>query len=283
VITACLEHLFASTFNPLDVVVFDNSSGDDTLARLQPFSNRIRVVANPDNVGFGQGHNRALAGDAADYFLILNPDIELPPGSLDLLVRFLNEHAECGAVAPLLAESFSINPAGYSRKYPGQRYAPRAFRNLPGEVAILQGACVLIRGALFREIGGFDPRYFLYAEDLDLSLEIRKRGWTLACMPDVIVRHLGGHSEQGRPTDAVASRKYAGLLLFYRKHYPARTVAFLLARDLFKFSWRLLLLSLRPRGDIDGRAAEYRGRLQAWRRHAFELSSGNRSTPAPLP
>jgi hypothetical protein len=283
VIAGCLEHLFASTSLPLDVVVIDNASDDDTLARLQPFAGRVRLVAHPTNLGFGQGHNRALADATGDFFLILNPDIELPPGGVDRLVRHLDEHPECGAVAPQLSESFSVGPAGCSLRYPGQRYAPGFLRHLPGEIAILQGACVLIRAALYREIGGFDPRYFLYAEDLDLSLEIRRRGWTLACIPDLTVQHLGGHSEQGRPSDAVASRKYAGLLLFYRKHYPAPTVAFLLMRDLLKFSWRLLLLNLRPGGDSDGRAAEYRGRLRAWWRHAFHPSSARWIATLPKP
>ena len=277
VIASCLEHLFASTERPLHVVVFDNASDDDTLARLQPFASRVRLVAHPVNLGFGQGHNRALTGAGGDYFLILNPDLELPPGGLDRLVRHLEEHAECGAVAPRLDEASANPEAGFSRRYPGQRYAPRSFRRLPGEVAILQGACVLIRAALYREIGGFDPRFFLYAEDLDLSLEIRRRGWTLACVADLAVRHLGGQSEHGRPAELVAERKYAGLLLFYRKHYPARTVAFLLARDLLKFSWRRFVLSLRPGADPAGRAEEYRGRLRAWRRHAF------RNAPAARP
>ena len=272
VIAACLEHLFASTQLALEVVVFDNASDDDTLARLRAFASRVRIVAHPSNLGFGQGHNRALTGAAGDYFLILNPDIELPPGGLDRLIRHLEDHAECGAVAPRLDEASSNDLAGFSRRYPGQRYAPGSFQHLPGAVAVLQGACVLIRAALYREIGGFDPRYFLYAEDLDLSLEVRKRGWTLAYVADLVVRHFGGHSEQGRPTDTVACRKYAGLLLFYRKHYPSRTVAFLLARDLLKFSSRLLVLSLRPGGDTDGRAADYRGRLRAWGRHAFRTS-----------
>ena len=272
VIAACLEHLFASTQLALDVVVFDNASNDDTLARLQPFASRVHIVAHPLNLGFGQGHNHALTDAAGDYFLILNPDIELPPGALDRLVHHLDAHPECGAVAPRLDEASSNDLAGFSRRYPGQRYASKSFRHLPGDVAILQGACVLIRAALYREIGGFDPRYFLYAEDLDLSLEVRKHGGTLAYVSDLVVRHLGGHSEQGLPNDAVACRKYAGLLLFYRKHYPTRTVAFLLARDLLKFSWRLLILSLRPAGDADGRAAEYRGRLRAWWRHAFRTA-----------
>ena len=277
VIAACLESLFASTRRSLDVVVFDNASDDDTVARLKPFAGRVRIVAHPVNLGFGQGNNRALSDAAGDYFLLLNPDIDLPPGGLDQLASHLDEHPECGAVAPRLDEASSNALAGFSRHYPGQRYAPSSFRRLPGDVAFLQGACLLIRAALFREIGGFDPRYFLYAEDLDLSLEVRKRGWTLAYASDVVVRHLGGHSEQGCPAASVADRKYAGLILFYRKQYPARTVVFLLVRDLLKFSWRLLVLSLRPGGVPDGKTAEYRGRLQAWWRHAFRTAPAAKS------
>ena len=80
VIAACLESLFASTRRSLDVVVFDNASDDDTVARLKPFAGRVRIVAHPVNLGFGQGNNRALSDAAGDYFLLLNPDIELPPG-----------------------------------------------------------------------------------------------------------------------------------------------------------------------------------------------------------
>jgi GT2 family glycosyltransferase len=283
VIAACLQNLFASTRRPLDVVVFDNASDDDTRARLQPFAGRVRLIFHPVNLGFGQGHNHALTDAAGDCFLILNPDIEIPPGGLDQLANHLEDHPECGAVAPRLDEASSNAAAGFSRCYPGQRYAPNSFRRLPGEVAFLQGACLLIRAALFREIGGFDPRYFLYAEDLDLSIEVRKRGWTLAYAAGVVVRHLGGHSEQVRPAASVAARKYAGLTLFYRKHYPPRTVAFLLARDLLRFSWRLLVLSLRPGGDPDGKAAEYRGRLQAWWRHAFRTAPAATAPAAKSP
>jgi len=263
VIASCIEHLHAATARPLDVVVFDNASSDDTVQRLQPFTQKVRVTRSPENLGFGQGHNRALSDASGDYFLILNPDIELPPGGLDRLADFLEAHPECGAVAPVLEESFSAGPAGFSRRYPGQRYAPRRFGRLPGDCAILQGACVLIRAGLYREIGGFDLRYFLYAEDLDLSLEIRKRGFALAYLPDLQVRHLGGHSEKGRPSSSVAKRKYAALVIFYRKHYPFYTNFILLARDGLKFSSRYLALVLCGRARSE-KAADYKGRLQAW-------------------
>ena len=263
VIARCLEHLFASTRRPLEVVVFDNASDDDTLTRLQPFSNRVRLVAHPANLGFGQGHNRALAGAGGDYFLLLNPDIEIPPDGLDRLIRHLEEDASCGAVAPRLDEASSNDAAGFSRRYPGQRYAPECFRHLPGEVAFLQGACVLMRAALFRAIGGFDPRYFLYAEDLDLSLEIRKQRYELHCLESLAVRHLGGHSERSFQPRAVSAKKHLGLLLFYRKHYPRRARGFLIGRDILKSAFRLLalLFARSPRGIA--RREEYRGRLQA--------------------
>ena len=272
VITSCIEHLKASTSQPLEIVVFDNASNDDTLQQLAPFGQQIRVVRNPENLGFGQGHNQALAGARGDYFLILNPDIELPPGGLDRLLEYLEARPECGAVAPLLDEKSSSGPTGFSKKYPGERYAPRSFAALPGECAFLQGACLLIRAGLYRDIGGFDPRYFLYAEDLDLSLEIRKRGFTLAYLTDLQVCHLGGHSEKGRPSSSVAKRKYAGLVLFYRKHYPSYTNFILLTRDGMKFSTRYLGLVLFGQATSE-KAAEYKGRLQAWWSALFRLQA----------
>jgi GT2 family glycosyltransferase len=262
VISACLEHLVRSTTRPLEIVVADNLSRDDTLAQLEPWHDRVRVIVNTENLGFGRAHNAALKEAKGRYFLILNPDIELPPCALDLLVQYLDEHSECGAVAPLLDEGDGRIP-GRTLTYPGQRYAGSTFAALPGQIAALQGACLLVRATIYREIGGFDPRFFLYAEDLDLSLAIRKQRYELHCLESLAVRHLGGHSEKSFRPRIVSAKKHLGLLLFYRKHYPRRARAFLIGRDMLKSAFRLLtlLLARSPRGIA--RREEYRGRLQA--------------------
>jgi GT2 family glycosyltransferase len=263
VIGQCLKKLFEATSRPIQIVVFDNASDDDTLAQLRPFGNAVRVIPHRSNVGFGCAHNRVLAQVSSEYFLLLNPDVELPPGGLDRLVGHLEENPGCGAVAPLLANGPHGELSGFGRSYPGQGRLPRSWRSLPGEIATLQGACVLVRSALLRSLGGFDERFFLYAEDLDLSLQIRRAGYSLACLKTVGARHLGGHSESGRSSLSVAHRKYAALLKFYDKNYPRRAVFWLLARDLLRFTFRWVVHSVFPSRASSEKASEYRGRNQA--------------------
>jgi GT2 family glycosyltransferase len=262
VIGVCLEHLVTATSRSLEIAVADNLSHDDTLARLEPWRDRVRVIVNAENLGFGRAHNAGLKDAQGRYFLILNPDVELAPGTLDLLAGYLDEHSECGAVAPLLDEGSGRDP-GRTLAYPGQRYAGSLFAKLPGRIAVLQGACLLVRASVYRTIGGFDPRFFLYAEDLDLSLEIRKQGYELHCLESLRVRHIGGHSERALQPRTVSAKKHLGLLLFYRKHYPRRVRIFLIARDCAKSGFRLLplMLARSPRGIA--RREEHRGRLHA--------------------
>lgn len=263
VIGQCLQKLFKATSRAIEIVVFDNASDDDTLAQLTSFRKAVRVTPHRSNVGFGSGHNRVLAQVNSEYFLLLNPDVELPPGGLDSLVGHLEENPACGAVAPLLANGPHGELGGFGLSYPGQCCLPRSWRCLPGEIATLQGACVLVRSALLRSLGGFDERFFLYAEDLDLSLQIRRAGYSLACLTTVVARHLSGHSESGRSSLSVAHRKYAALLKFYDKNYPRRAIFWLLARDLLRFTFRWVVHSLSPRRTSFEKASEYRGRIQA--------------------
>jgi GT2 family glycosyltransferase len=263
VIGQCLKKLFAATSRPIEIIVFDNASDDDTLAHLTPFGNAVRVTPHRSNVGFGCAHNRVLAQVNSEYFLFLNPDVELPPGGLDRLVGHLEENPGCGAVAPLLANGLHGELGGFARSYPGQFCLPRSWRSLPGEIATLQGACVLVRSSLLRSLGGFDERFFLYAEDLDLSLQIRRAGYSLACLTTVVARHLSGHSESGCSSLSVAHRKHAALLKFYDKNYPRGAIFWLLARDLLRFTFRWVVHYLSPSRASSEKASEYRGRIQA--------------------
>jgi len=264
IIDNCLEHLTRSTRRTLEIVVFDNASADNTHQQLAHWSDQIRSIESSENVGFGTGHNRALKEASGRYFLILNPDIELPPGALDALADHLDQHPECGSVSPLLSED---NRAfqGFSFSYPGHRYTGKTFKKLPGQIASLKGACMLVRAEVFRAIGGFDSRYFLYAEDLDLSLEIRKHGYELHCIDDVRVRHIGGYSERSHQLSQVAAKKHLGLLLFYRKHYPWPSRIFLNGRDFAKSALRLLMLCVAHQPKALARREEHRGRLLALR------------------
>ena len=208
----CLEHLVRSTQRTLEIVIWDNASKDDTAARLAAWRDRASIVLSEKNLGFGQGHNAALAAATGRYFLILNPDIELPAGALDQLAAYLDDHPECGAVSPLLAEGSGV--CGFALRYPGDRYAGKSFAGLPGRYAVLQGACLLVRADVYRAINGFSPEFFLYAEDLDISLSIRKKGFSLHCLENLTVPHIGGHSERSFTARHVVANKQLVLMLF---------------------------------------------------------------------
>lgn len=168
------------------------------------------------NVGFGRGHNLAIAHTDSRYHLILNPDAELAPDALVGALGFLDAHPECGLLVPdvrwpdgsrqylckrypcvldLLLRSFA--PA-WLRERCRARLERYEMRDVIGEETvfdppIVSGCCMLFRTSVLKRAGGFDPRYFLYFEDFDLSLRAR-RITHIAYVPSVRIVHHGGHA-----------------------------------------------------------------------------------------
>jgi GT2 family glycosyltransferase len=172
----------------------------------------LEYVSDPSNPGFGAGHNRAfaLAGREADVFLVANPDLEFAADSLAAGLRFLAAHPASGLVAPaLLKDDGSLAPACF--RYPD--LLTLALRLVGGHLAearsrryecrdwdatrpvfdppIVSGCCMLFRRDAFAALGGFDPGYFLYFEDFDLSRRASRRE-LLAYCPGMHIRHHGG-------------------------------------------------------------------------------------------
>lgn len=225
---ACFARAFAKCLDRCggaDVVflLVDNTpasdvSGLDELLR-QGFSNvpgvRARVISGHGNIGFGRGHNFALP-DLGTYHLILNPDLEMAEDALSAGLAFLESHTKCGLLTP------SAHWEDGSRQYLCKQYpsildlllrgfAPRPIRDLfrtrldryemranTGDAVfwdppIVSGCFMLFRGDVLRVVGGFDPKYFLYFEDFDLSLRTAAVS-RIAYVPSVKVVHHGGHA-----------------------------------------------------------------------------------------
>ncbi len=200
-----------------EVFMVDHSARrqpDDVLSDWQKLLGP-RVKINYDyvgaNPGFGAGHNRAFAhcDQSADYFLVANPDLEFAPDSIAAGIDFLVAHLAVGLLAPALIEADgSLRPACF--RYPDVRTlllralgadaahpriaayecrdwdpgVPQA--NPPG----ISGCCMLFRASAYARLGGFDPAYFLYFEDFDLSLRAGKLGLSAYC-PGMRVQHFG--------------------------------------------------------------------------------------------
>ena len=199
-----------------DLFLIDNGGSDAVLAGLQlPDDWQVHVFSGHGNVGFGCGHNLSLDG-AGDFHLILNPDLELAPDALVEARAFMAAHPECGLLAPAahwddgriqylckrVPAVFDLFLRGFAPGWLRRRFAQRMERYemrdlIAGQVVwdppLVSGAFMLFRSEVLRRLGGFDPDFFLYFEDYDLSLRAA-RLTRLAYVPAVRVVHHGGHA-----------------------------------------------------------------------------------------
>jgi N-acetylglucosaminyl-diphospho-decaprenol L-rhamnosyltransferase len=204
---ACLPavlHDLAPSGLTYRVVVLDNASGDD-LSELAGEYPEVVFETAEENLGFGGGHNRLAAQHDAGSLLILNPDARIvEPLTVAQLVDAL--HDGVAAVGPQLVSSAgAVDPRDHgelrgfrARVAQAAGHSHYRRRDEPADVAWVSGAACLIARRWFDEVGGFDPGFFLYKEEEDLFLRIRRAGGRVVYLPTVRVAHDGG---------AVASRE----------------------------------------------------------------------------
>jgi GT2 family glycosyltransferase len=228
----CLASLFLSPPpDQMEAIVVDNASSDDSAARVRRNWPAVRLIQNAQNLGFARANNQGITASRGRYILLLNSDTVAPPGALAGLVDFMDEHPEAGAVGPRL-----LRPDGRPQPFafggdPTPLYLLRRGLNLlllrrplhdwntdrTQAVDWVSGACLLLRREALEQSGPLDEAIFMYYEDNDLCLRLRRRGWKVYYHPGVSITHFGGQSLAQNP----AARKayYASLEYFYRKHY----------------------------------------------------------------
>ena len=242
-IDACLASITSQADVVSEIIVVDNASVDGTLAKAEGFG--VQLLAHQENIGFGNACNIGFDASHGTYLYFINPDAELTrPDSLKRLCGALEDHPAWGMVGTRIisSEGFSESPPGYS--YPGQFKTSNNFSSLPGRIAWVLGASMFFRREVFAELNGFDPDFFLYSEETDLCLRLRKMGHEIGFLSDVEVSHIGGVSEEGSDPYDVWVRRMNGLHLFWKKHYSADDAARLVRRDLFRARYRMLANSL---------------------------------------
>ena len=190
------------------VVVADNASTDGSLDLVQEQFPNVRRISFDRNYGFTGGYNRALAQVDAQYYVLINSDIEVTPGWLTPLERWMDSHPECGACGPKLLsyynrESFEYAGAagglmdrwGYT--YCRGRIMGRTAKDTgqydePANVMWVTGACLMVRSALWKELGGLDDRFFAHMEEIDFCWRLQLKGYKVQVVPQSKVYHLGG-------------------------------------------------------------------------------------------
>ncbi len=179
-----------------ELVVVDNDSGDDLLERLPRLAPDARLVRMGRNVGFAAGVNAGAAAASGELLVLLNPDAAPQPGFGAAIRRPWVEGRGWAAWQALVAEAgaATINSAGNPLHFTGIVWAgmhgePLAAAPPAGEVPLLSGACLAVPRRTWEEVGGFPDRFFLYHEDVDLSLRLRLAGGTLGIEPSALVAH----------------------------------------------------------------------------------------------
>jgi N-acetylglucosaminyl-diphospho-decaprenol L-rhamnosyltransferase len=237
-----LASLSLATEREVSVLLADNGSTDGTPAEaLERYSN-VRLFDTGANLGYGTAINRAVrhlsaSGGVDDWLIVANPDVQWGPGSIDALLEAASRWPRAGALGPLIRD-----PDG--SVYPSARHLPSLIRGgmhavvgpfwkrnpwtaayrqerlEPTErpVGWLSGSCLLLRRSAFEQVGGFDERYYMYMEDVDLGDRLGRAGWQSVYVPSAEVLHNKGHSTGRDPASYLAAHHRSTYIFLADRH-----------------------------------------------------------------
>lgn len=210
-IEKCIKSLLTYLPKDCEIIVIDNNSNDQSVKLLEKFVPKIKLLKSKENLGFSRGNNRAVKQSQGKYLFFLNPDTEIKKPIFNELVNFYEKVEDCGIVGPRLVlpdstvqESVNNLPTIWGAikefifgiKYTYSQYAPQTDKLV--EVESVYGAAMLIKKDLFDKVGGFDEKYFLYYEDMDLCKKVRALGKKIYYYPKVEITHLVGAAKSDR-------------------------------------------------------------------------------------
>jgi GT2 family glycosyltransferase len=265
----------APEVGPLKAVIVDNASRDHSLDVIRALMPTVKFIANTTNVGFGRANNQCLALMEGQYALLLNTDAFVSEDTLIKTLEYMDSHPQCGVLgARLIGQDGALQPScryfptllntfiansGLGRLFPWVRavddmnWDHRSTR----ECDWVPGCYYLVRRAVIDQVGLFDPRYFLYFEEVDHCRAVKAAGWSVVFFHDTEVVHIGGESAKSDAELTAGSRQISALqieseLLYFRKHagFLGCTAHLLLSSIAFVLASAKALLRSRRRNSI---------------------------------
>lgn len=236
----CLRSIYQNSKDlnfDFEVIVVDNVSTDGAVEMMTRDFPQVQVIKNTERHGFGHNQNTGIKACKGEYIFVYNDDTLLHENALRLLCDFLDHNSKVGLVGPRL-----VNPDGSLQlscyKFPAPwRYIwenlllsaafPDStvfgdYRKWPHdtvrEVDFVIGAAMLVRRAVIEQVGLFDELFFMYAEETDWQIRIRKAGWQIMLCPESVVTHLGGQSSEGTKDRQFCEFNTSAVKLI-KKHY----------------------------------------------------------------
>ena len=190
------------------IYVADNASTDDSLMLIREHFPEVKLILLDKNWGFADGYNKSLAQIDAEYYLLLNSDIEVTHHWLTPMIEFMDSHQDVAACQPKLLSIFNRDKFEYSGACGGfiDRYGypfcrgrifdtvepDNAQYDYPCEVLWATGAALFVRARIYKDVGGLDGRFFAHNEEIDMCWRMRIRGYKIYCLPESVVYHVGG-------------------------------------------------------------------------------------------
>jgi GT2 family glycosyltransferase len=229
----CIRSLLRATSNlESEIIVVDNQSTDDSCQMIKEQFPFVQLIENRENVGFSKANNQGVRMAKGEFICILNPDTVVPEDTFLKAFQYCGDIDNLGALGVryldgtgnFLPESKRNVPTpttsllkllGFTKKY----YATHLDEKEHGPVAVLAGAFMLLRRAVYEQVGGFDEDYFMYGEDIDLSYKITQAGYINHYFGGAKIVHYKGEST--RKDAAYYDRFYGAMKIFYYKHFTA--------------------------------------------------------------
>ncbi len=303
----CLQSVYREAEGiSIEVLLVDNNSGDGSPLMIETEFPQVRLMRSAVNLGFGAANNLALKAARGRYIVLLNTDAFLSPGSLATALAHMdaNPRAALGG-ARLVGRDQSLQPSarmfphvfsdllvltGLAAKFPRSRffgYFDRTWADplQPSQADWVPGAFSIIRSDVLASVGFFDPRFFMYGEEVDLCRRIKRAGHEIWYWPDVVVVHIGGESSRGTkdsglPGAQVVNWRMRSTLLYYRKHHGSMAwVARWVESLLYRITYLRNRLSKTPARQA--RSQRYRNLALAMRSAWIQTQGGRVSPPHP--
>ncbi|HUV13109.1 MAG TPA: glycosyltransferase family 2 protein [Acidobacteriota bacterium] len=239
----CLQSIFAQTStSPVHTVVVDNASDDQDFAGLEKAFPDTHFILNEENYGFSTACNQGIRYQAADFYLLLNPDCVIEDSAIDRTLNFLIQHPEVGIAGcrvnnpdgtlQLACRRRIPRPSvalgklfGLAKIFPrSQRFAAYNYgdldQNVAHEVEAVSGSFLMFRHEVLAAIGDLDESFFLYGEDLDFCFRAAQAGWKVYYYPGAAITHFKRVSSTRSPK-ASNYHFHNAMEIFYRKHFSA--------------------------------------------------------------
>lgn len=233
----------ASTGLPIEVIVVDNNSADDSVKMTQEKFPEVKLIENQNNVGFSKANNQAIRISQGEYVLLLNPDTVVEEDTFEKCIEFMDQHPRAGALGvkmidgsgQFLPESKRGFPSpfvafckmfGLSRLFPRSKtfnhyhlgYLPT---DQTSKIEVLSGAFMFLRKSVLNEIGLLDENFFMYGEDIDLSYRVLLAGYDNYYFAETRIIHYKGESTKKGSLNYIKVF-YNAMIIFAQKHFEGQ-------------------------------------------------------------